>query len=336
MSVEYYSFLYFKQVLTDVQIEEILKLDCKLWLTYGYNSSCGNIVSNLLWTEPCFAMSEIHFCSDDGIRKLHKYDKDGYWPTYFMVNSDNILNINNTLIPFIIARYIYTKWKIESYCFIEVYSNGVHFIYNASGLTVNKGFKEHIGEQHLHPISRNDLVFNYSSREYEGIKHTFQNLNAANKITSYDTRDSHDIVIHIFAKGDGYIIRKFTNCNGNPAYYLAKKPLNNPRLIEFECEGPAQRFIEYSNWQYQLTASSITPTVTETYRADKIWYDVILIDIIKKAYYSEDEIIVTSSTGEIIFMMKNKELVIDNKWQDYFSIFPIIPKDYKVEDITNI
>ena len=59
---------------------------------------------------------------------------------------------------------------------------------------------------------------------------------------------------------------------------------------------------------------------------------MILIDIIKKAYYSEDEIIVTTSTGEIIFMMKNKELIIDYKWQDYFSTFPVIPKDYRVEE----
>lgn len=226
------------------------------------------------------------------------------------------------------AKYIRQQFKTFIYC-ADINSKKEFFLLNEHGLVVSETLKKDVINQN-HPIFGDYHLTKYAQCRYKGIlSYEFIDLTEFGRISPKNTVNVHDFILHTHNPWH-FNHYYFVTAPYHESLYKTKKPNNNPRLRYF-CNMPhIQYFVEDSDWTYQLASNISIPTTTITYRADTIWRDTIILATIEDQYLKDEPMILTTATGEIIFILENNHFKIDKRWQSYFSTFPL-QEEYKVD-----
>lgn len=226
------------------------------------------------------------------------------------------------------AKYIHQKFNTPVY-FEHIENTKERFLLNEQGLIISPTLKEEVLSE-KYPIFGDYHLTSHAQRRYQGIlSYEFIDLTVYGRVSPQRISNTDDIILHTHKSW--YL--KYYYPPIAPYYeslYKTKKPDNNPRLRYF-CNMPhIQYFVEDSDWTYQLASNISIPTTTITYRADTIWRDTIILATIEDQYLKDEPMILTTATGEIIFILEKNHFKIDKRWQSYFSTFPL-QEEYKVD-----
>lgn len=226
------------------------------------------------------------------------------------------------LIALAIAKYVVTDLKGGAFCTDGEWS----FFYDQNGLTLTSNW---LNPYRFPPTSTHRFE-NLTHTKYDHLRNISQNFN-----------NSTDIVIHV--------LEDFFDDRWYEYLYNDDHP-------EKDTLPPKGQFISYAlpigyllltvqkkAWQYHQTIQNDYP-ISFHFRASAAWRDVMILQIMANCVYGnfysngqyneiiDKPIIVSTGDGEIIFLFKQNEFVINSKWQKYFSKFPIGVDEYCIDD----
>lgn len=263
---------------------------------------------------------------DSAFQKMTKYDKHHYWGTYVIIDCQQRYYAPMIfLIGLTIAKYVSVELKGAT--FFTDNDGYSRFLYGQEGLVLSYDFLNH----YYFPASSSHRFEDFSLSQYgklQNISHVFN--------------ESSDIVIHLL---DDFIDDKWLN------YFLnddhpQKNTLPKPnQYIHYSLPVATSLLtIQKNAWQYSPFFKNEYPIALH-YRIPYAWRDVMILQIlldcssgafytygIEDIAYNTKQLIVSTGDGEIIFLFKQNEFVINSKWQEYFSKFPIGVDEYCIDD----
>lgn len=254
-----------------------------------------------------------------------KYDKYNRWGIYIIIQCEFGYSHSAVMhmIGMTIAKYVVSEFKGDAFLTDSVYA----FFYGVDGLFLtsnwlNKGY----------PFPReNTHHFVDLSAKYGRLHNISQVFN-----------EPSDIVVHLL---EDFITNEWCKCRSNDYHSeIHSLPKINQYVSHAFCVATYQLVIQKDAWNYGDHFDTQYP-VTLHYRTSPEWRDVMIrhilgncagkdfhIDDIKSSIYDNKNIIVTTGDGDIIFLFKQGEFIINKNWQNYFSKFPLIVENYTIDD----
>lgn len=257
-------------------------------------------------------------------KRFSQYDKSNYWSTYVIIDCQlNAYLHVIRLIGLTIAKHVASELKGEAF----LTDGECSLYYGTEEIVLTSNWLRN----YSFPLTSTQRFEGFAFSQYgklQNISHVFN--------------ESSDIVIHLL---DDFIDDKWLNYFRNDDH-PQKDTLPKPnQYIRYSLPVATSLLtIQKNAWQYGSYFQDEYPIALH-YRIPDTWRDVMILQIlldcssgafytygIEDIAYNTKQLIVSTGDGEIIFLFKQNEFVINSKWQEYFSKFPIGVDDYSIDD----
>jgi hypothetical protein len=151
-------------------------------------------------------------------------------------------------------------------------------------------------------------------------------------------KETFDFVIHVSPNVTNEdAVEYFKSCGTNNKKQDYPTSLQLPEINQYVSGGffigPIKATIQYNCWSYHLPVSE-KPIITVAFSTPTEWIDALIcyiVYILQPDFLNVGSHMVTTGTGEVMFICKNQEYFISEEWKSYFSKHPLSVDSYTID-----